>query len=141
MKIVTATNQRHLHHLPVVLILQLKYTETYETEKIVKHIEFNLSSEIPEEMVSDGIGKCEYKLVTIVARTVRTANSGHYICDVFHNGFKCWLRFDDDDVSPIALEDVKTTIRNERASYLFFYHRSDTFVDDEFPNKGPCRKL
>lgn len=44
--------------------------------------------------------------------------------DVFHNGYRNWMRFDDGSVTPVSEHDVLHP-RSPRVPYLLYYSRCD----------------
>ncbi len=61
----------------------------------------------------------------------KTATGGHYTSDVYHSGYRGWIRMDDNLMKPVPEDFVLTTgsgIQNKNA-YLLFYRRMDTLKD------------
>uniref|UniRef100_A0A915AM33 USP domain-containing protein n=1 Tax=Parascaris univalens TaxID=6257 RepID=A0A915AM33_PARUN len=67
------------------------------------------------------VGEMEpsYRLVSIVSHRGLKSNSGHYVCDVWNRKEHRWLHCDDNSISAVSEEAVRTG-RTE-CGYLFFY--------------------
>ena len=50
------------------------------------------------------------------------AIGGHYIVDVFHPGYNCWVRCDDNNVFSLPTANV-TKFASSKVPYLIFYRR------------------
>ena len=50
------------------------------------------------------------------------AIGGHYIVDVFHPGYNCWVRCDDNNVFSVPTANV-TKFISSKVPYLIFYRR------------------
>lgn len=137
----TVSNQRLLEQLPEVLILQLKrfvYSVDGGLQKIVKDITISIDLEISKELVSAqgrkklSAERSRYKLTGIIYHDGKEANKGHYVSDVYHAGYNCWMNYDDACVKAIPASELKRC-NAPRVPYLLFYRREDTFVDGAFP--------
>lgn len=67
----------------------------------------------------------KFKLFAVVNHEGKEATKGHYVADVHHPGYGCWLRYDDSNVKPIP-EGAALRHEPPRVPYLLFYRRSDT---------------
>lgn len=67
------------------------------------------------------VGEMEpsYRLVSIVSHRGLKSNSGHYVCDVWNRKEHRWLHCNDNSISAVSEEAVRTG-RTE-CGYLFFY--------------------
>ncbi|MCP9265464.1 hypothetical protein DINM_020773 [Dirofilaria immitis] len=63
-----------------------------------------------------------YRLISVVSHLGQTANSGHYICDVWCNKSNRWLFCDDGSIRPISQEVVQS---RSGIGYIYFYLNSD----------------
>ena len=140
----TVSNQRLLEQLPEVLILQLKrfvYSVDGGLQKVVKDITISVDLEINKELISAqgrkklSADKCRYKLTSIVYHDGKEATKGHYVSDVYHAGYNCWLHYDDACVRPIPASELQRC-NAPRVPYLLFYRRDDTFIDGAFPTSA-----
>ncbi|KAL7635657.1 UNVERIFIED_CONTAM: hypothetical protein RMT77_013474 [Armadillidium vulgare] len=130
---VTASNQVMFEDLPRVLILQLKrfIYDNGGLQKVTKRLQFPIDLEITKDLLSTNsrgrfsASQRKYRLFAIVNHEGKEANKGHYVADVFHNGYNCWLRYDDSNVKSIP---ETTVLRHDppKVPYLLFYRRSDT---------------
>lgn len=59
----------------------------------------------------------------------RTAQGGHYTCDVYNPSSGGWLRMDDNFVKPIPDEAVLKQSSVPKVAYLLFYRRMDTILE------------
>lgn len=69
----------------------------------------------------------KYKLLAVVYHEGRLANKGHYVADIYHGGYNCWLRYDDSVVKVVPEGSVVRHVP-PRVPYLLFYRRGDTMV-------------
>ncbi|XP_027233991.1 uncharacterized protein Usp10 isoform X2 [Penaeus vannamei] len=133
---VTVCKQVFLEHLPPILILQLKrfiYDKDGGLQKIMKKVNFPIDLEITKELMStNSRGKYsaqqkKYKLLAVVYHDGKEATKGHYIADIYHGGYTCWLRYDDSCVKAVPEANV---LRHAapRVPYLLFYRRGDTMT-------------
>lgn len=69
----------------------------------------------------------KYKLLAVVYHDGKEATKGHYIADIYHGGYTCWLRYDDSCVKAVPEANV---LRHAapRVPYLLFYRRGDTMT-------------
>jgi len=74
-------------------------------------------------------------LFAVVYHDGKEASKGHYITDVFHTGYNCWLRYDDSSVKPIGEKQVLQT-HTPRVPYLLYYRRFDTLPQTQASNGG-----
>lgn len=133
---VTVFKQVFLEHLPNVLILQLKrfiYDKDGGLQKVMKKVNFPIDLEITKELMSSCIrGKLspvqrKYKLLAVVYHDGKEATKGHYVADIYHGGYNCWLRCDDSFIKEVP-ESVVMRHVPPRVPYLLFYRRADTMV-------------
>ena len=67
--------------------------------------------------------------VVVVYHSGVEATKGHYQCDIFHPGYKSWIRINDAEMTSIRIDEV--TQHSDpmdfhfRVPYLLFYNRSD----------------
>lgn len=66
-----------------------------------------------------------YRLFAVVYHDGKEASKGHYITDVYHTGYGCWLRYDDSSVKSVSENHVLLP-RTPRVPYLLYYRRCDT---------------
>ncbi|CAG9538142.1 unnamed protein product [Cercopithifilaria johnstoni] len=59
-----------------------------------------------------------YRLISVVSHLGQTANSGHYICDVWCNKSRRWLFCNDESIAPI---DEKSVLDRCRCGYVYLY--------------------
>lgn len=133
---VTVCKQVMLETLPTVLILQLKrfiYDKDGGLQKVTKKVNFPIDLEITKELMSQNSrGKFstlqrKYKLLAVVYHDGKEATKGHYIADIYHSGYNCWLRYDDSVVKAVPEANVLRHV-TPRVPYLLFYRRGDTLV-------------
>ena len=55
------------------------------------------------------------------------ATKGHYVADIYHYGYNCWLRYDDSVVKVVAEQQMLKHVP-PRVPYMLFYRRQDTMV-------------
>lgn len=60
------------------------------------------------------------KFLVVVSHIGVRAIGGHYIVDVFHPGYNCWLRCDDNNIASIPTASV-TKFNSPKVPYLIFY--------------------
>ncbi|KAM3725231.1 Ubiquitin carboxyl-terminal hydrolase [Dirofilaria immitis] len=65
-----------------------------------------------------------YRLISVVSHLGQTANSGHYICDVWCNKSNRWLFCDDGSIRPISQEVVQS---RSGIGYIYFYLNRELF--------------
>ncbi|KAF2363656.1 Peptidase C19 ubiquitin carboxyl-terminal hydrolase [Trinorchestia longiramus] len=137
----TVSSQRLLEQVPQVLILQLKrfvYLKDGGLQKVIKDISLSVDLEINKELISQqrrkklSGEKVKYKLVSVIYHDGKDANKGHYVCNVYHPGYHCWLHYDDACVKPIVSTELQRCYA-PRVPYLLFYRRADTFAEDTAP--------
>ncbi|MPC07657.1 Ubiquitin carboxyl-terminal hydrolase 10 [Portunus trituberculatus] len=133
---VTVFKQVLLEHLPNVLILQLKrfiYDKDGGLQKVMKKVNFPIDLEITKELMSShSRGKFshvqrKYKLLGVVYHDGKEATKGHYVVDIYHGGYNCWLRCDDSFIKEVPESNVVRHVP-PRVPYLLFYRRGDTMV-------------
>ncbi|XP_076029957.1 ubiquitin specific protease 10 isoform X2 [Oratosquilla oratoria] len=134
---VAVSKQVMLEHLPQVLVLHLKrfiYDKDGGLQKVTKKVNFPVDLEVGKELMSSNSrGKFsttqrrKYKLLAVVYHDGKEATKGHYVADVFHGGYSCWLRYDDNQVKQVREADVLHHA-TPRVPYLLFYRRGDTMV-------------
>ncbi|CAL4066345.1 unnamed protein product [Meganyctiphanes norvegica] len=133
---VAVSKQVVFEHLPNVMILQLKrfiYDKDGGLQKVTKKVGFPLNLEITKELMSThSRGKYsstqrKFKLLAIVYHDGKEASKGHYVADIYHSGYNCWLRYDDSVVKVVAEQQMLKHIP-PRVPYLLFYRRQDTMV-------------
>lgn len=141
---VTVCKQVLLETLPTVLILQLKrfiYDKDGGLQKVTKKVNFPIDLEITKELMSQNSrGKFstlqrKYKLLAVVYHDGKEATKGHYIADIYHSGYNCWLRYDDSCVKPVSEANVLKHV-TPRVPYLLFYRRGDTLVGPSLKPKS-----
>lgn len=69
----------------------------------------------------------KYKLLAVVYHDGKEATKGHYVADIYHGGYNCWLRCDDSYIKEV-LETAVVRHVPPRVPYLLFYRRADTMV-------------
>jgi len=134
---IAAVKVSSLEELPPVLILHLKRfvycAKTGGVQKLLKPVAFTADLELPKNILS---AECkalsqarqrQYKLLSVVYHSGREAGKGHYMTDVFHPGYSCWLHTDDATVSPTA-EQLVLQPSHQDTPYLLFYRRADTMA-------------
>ena len=67
----------------------------------------------------------KYKLLAVIYHDGKEATKGHYVADIYHSGYNCWLHYDDAVVKPVAETNVLKHAP-PRVPYLLFYRRVDT---------------
>ncbi|XP_069168182.1 uncharacterized protein [Procambarus clarkii] len=141
---VVVFKQVFLEHLPNVLILQLKrfiYDVDGGLQKVMKKVNFPIDLEITKELMStNSRGKFsalqrKYKLLAVVYHDGKEANKGHYVADIYHGGYNCWLRYDDSCVKVVQDTSVIRHVP-PRVPYLLFYRRGDTMVGPSTKSKS-----
>ncbi|KAK4323537.1 hypothetical protein Pmani_005770 [Petrolisthes manimaculis] len=133
---VTVFKQVVLEHLPTVLILQLKrfiYDKDGGLQKVMKKVNFPVDLEITKELMSSqsrskfSAMQKKYKLLAVVYHDGNEATKGHYVADIYHGGYNCWLRCDDSYIKEVSETAVVRHVP-PRVPYLLFYRRADTMV-------------
>jgi len=71
---------------------------------------------------SGGVSVCCVCCDAVVNHIGARAIGGHYIVDVFHPGYNCWVRCDDNLVSSVPTANV-TKFTSPKVPYLIFYRR------------------
>lgn len=128
-KTVEAWQQVMIEQLPVVLVLHLNFFnyQSRGCEKIMKRIDFPVDLNIDSKILSGKITSASekhYKLCSVLYHDGKEASKGHYVSDVFHNGYNTWLRFDDAKVKSVSQDDVLKP-QGYKVPYLLFYQRTD----------------
>jgi len=138
---VSVSNEGFLDHLPEVLAIQLKrfvYSADGGSQKIVKDVDVPVSLDINRSLMSPEVrkklsdNKLKYKLVSIVYHDGKAATEGHYVANVYHPGYNCWINYDDACVKALPACELKR-LTTHRVPYLLFYRRDDTFKDAVMP--------
>jgi ubiquitin carboxyl-terminal hydrolase 10 len=128
---VDATQRMLLEELPPVLVLHLKwfyYDKNGGMQKCIKQVDFDIDLELGKELLSaHAKSKCppshrKYKLFAVVNHIGARAIGGHYTVDIFHPGYNCWIRCDDNNISSISASAV-TKFAAPKVPYLIFYRR------------------
>ena len=101
--------KRKIKKFPTVLILHLKRF-IYDSDSFVK-----IERQISMEMIVELFGH-RFELKSVVSHLGSSIDSGHYICDIFHDSMH--YRVDDDKISTIAETDDLPT----KNSYILFLH-------------------
>jgi len=134
---IAAVKVSSLEELPPVLILHLKRfvysANTGGVQKLLKPVTFTADLELPKNILSaecralSQVRQRQYKLLSVVYHSGREAGKGHYMTDVWHPGYSCWLHTDDSTVSPTA-EQLVLQPSAQDTPYLLFYRRADTML-------------
>jgi len=135
-----------VEELPPIMILHLKRMvhDGYTEQKVMKKIDFPVDLFIDKEMLSANcktkysLKQRSYKLFAVVYHNGKEAIKGHYISDIYHTGYSCWLRCNDSSVSMISEEEVTTPLHNS-TPYILFYRQKETMGGggDRFKNPPP----
>jgi ubiquitin carboxyl-terminal hydrolase 10 len=145
-QVVKATRSLSLEELPAILILHMKRfvydAKTGGVQKTLKPVEFSVDLEIPKTVLSSETRnkftsrQRMYKLFAVVCHNGREATKGHYVTDIYHTGYGCWLHCDDALVTETAQESVLTPSQTS-TPYILFYRRNDTIVGQEKKEAKP----
>ncbi|KAG8083708.1 hypothetical protein GUJ93_ZPchr0016g2636 [Zizania palustris] len=116
-----AMKKLDLWRLPEVLIIHLKrfsYTQ-FIRNKLETFVDFpicdlDLSSFVTEK---NELSICHYRLYAI-SNHYGNMGGGHYTSSIYHEEGKRWYKFDDECVTPITEDSIKTP-----AAYVLFYRR------------------
>lgn len=76
--------------------------------------------------------ECSLCVFAVVYHHGRSAQGGHYTCDVHHPPSGGWLRMDDNHIKPVTEEAVLKPSSQQlqcRVAYLLFYRRMDTVLE------------
>lgn len=116
-----ARKQTVFDALPQILVLQLKrfsyHGDDPRVEKLTKDIAYSQTLEMPLQCV---LTSATYTLSGVVYHHGRTAQGGHYTCDVRTSSG--WMRIDDTSVAEIEAEQVTTAPEeNGKSAYILFY--------------------
>eukprot|EP00158_Paraphelidium_tribonemae_P004832 Partr_v1_DN26990_c0_g1_i2_m7172 putative ubiquitin carboxyl-terminal hydrolase len=116
-----ATKQILVEKLPPVLILHLKRFVFVDgtTQKLHKHMDYNLELEIPNEILAPnkrGSDHAKYCLFAAVYHHGKSATDGHYTCEVRRSNGE-WMNFDDVLISRISIFEPP----KDRSAYILFY--------------------
>jgi len=141
-----ASKTLSVEELPPIMILHLKRMvhDGYTEQKVMKKIDFPVDLFIDKEMLSANcktkysLKQRSYKLFAVVYHNGKEAIKGHYISDIYHTGYSCWLRCNDSSVSMISEEEVTTPLHNS-TPYILFYRQKETMGGggDRFKNPPP----
>lgn len=77
----------------------------------------------------------KYKLLGVVYHDGKEATKGHYVADIYHGGYNCWLRCDDSFIKEVPESNVVRHVP-PRVPYLLFYRRADTMVGPSTKTKS-----
>jgi len=131
---VDATRRTLIEELPPVLVLHLKwftYNKNGGLQKCMKQVDFDVDLELNKELLTGNAAKSKnstnhrrYKLFAAVNHIGARAVGGHYTADIFHPGYNCWMRCDDDSVTSVPVAAV-TRYSVPKVPYLIFYRRLD----------------
>jgi len=145
-QIVKATRTQYLEELPSILILHIKRfvydVHTGGVQKTSKPISFSVDLEIPKNVLSNetrskfSAKQRQYKLFAVVNHYGKEATKGHYVTDVYHTGYGCWLHCDDGTVTETGEDSVLSPSQNN-TPYILFYRRCDTVIGQEKKEKEP----
>lgn len=133
---VAVSKQVVFEQLPNIMILQMKrfiYDKDGGLQKVSKKVSFPLNLEMTKELLSaNSRGKYsatqrKYKLLGVVYHDGKEATKGHYVADIYHSGYNCWLHYDDSMVTAVP-EHLVLKHAPPRVPYLLFYRRCDTMV-------------
>jgi ubiquitin C-terminal hydrolase len=116
-----AMKKLDLWRLPEVLVIHLKrfsYTQ-FTRNKLETFVDFpttdlDLSSYIADKSKQPS---SHYRLYAI-SNHYGNMGGGHYTASIYHEEGKGWYKFDDDCVTPIGENSIKTP-----AAYVLFYRR------------------
>ena len=79
----------------------------------------------PNSRSKFSVNQRKYKLLAVIYHDGKEASKGHYVADIYHSGYNCWLHYDDAIVKSIP-EAVVLKHAPPRVPYLLFYRRADT---------------
>ena len=116
---VRASKTAKIVRLPQILIVQLVrffWDARGNSGKKKNMVNYDISLKVP----ATG-GDKNFKLVGVTTHQGETLASGHYIAQCYSSRLKRWVKFDDDLVSPVTPESV----RSSQGSYILFYKMSD----------------
>ncbi|PAN09528.1 hypothetical protein PAHAL_2G031500 [Panicum hallii] len=116
-----AMKKLDLWRLPEVLVIHLKrfsYTQ-FTRNKLETFVDFpttdlDLSSYIADKSEQPSSHYCLYA----ISNHYGNMGGGHYTASIYHEEGKGWYKFDDDCVTPISENSIKTP-----AAYVLFYRR------------------
>jgi len=123
----TSSKRTLLWKQPEVLVVQLKrfvYDLYGEREAVKDDVSFPLENlrldHFTHEESNEDKGK--YKLYGIVNH-FGDLESGHYIAFVYNEYQRCWLQYNDNQVSTIDEEDIEEFAKGSSEPYILFYKR------------------
>ncbi|KAK3124480.1 hypothetical protein QOZ80_7BG0587090 [Eleusine coracana subsp. coracana] len=116
-----AMKKLDLWRLPEVLVIHLKrfsYTQ-FTRNKLETFVDFPISDLDLSPYMSDKSKQpnSHYRLYAI-SNHYGNMGGGHYTASIYHEQGKGWYKFDDDRVTPMSEESIKTS-----AAYVLFYRR------------------
>lgn len=142
-RLVDATKQLFLEHLPPVLVLHLKrfsYNSVGGTVKNHKVVGYDTELSLPPSILAPSqraAGPVEYRLCSVIYHHGRSATGGHYTVSLRQKNNK-WINIDDTDIfqvapTEVAVNRVEEVLRlslpsshdgvPDRSPYLLFYTR------------------
>uniref|UniRef100_T1J495 Ubiquitin carboxyl-terminal hydrolase n=1 Tax=Strigamia maritima TaxID=126957 RepID=T1J495_STRMM len=127
---IEASRKITLEKLPVILILHLKrfvFDRNGGCRKLLKRVDFGIDLELN---LLSSVGKSvhkqrRYRLFAVVYHDGQELAKGHYTTDVFHAGYKSWLRADDSNIHQISEANVMKH-SPPRVPYLLYYRNVET---------------
>jgi len=141
------TNSNYLHELPETFIMTLKVF-SYErknnrTKKSLKYVDLEDELTIPEIILSESGNsnytdkRRQYRLAAVIYHIGYTLESGHYVTDAYHSGFKKWIHYNDSQVKFVESPSLQYNYENQ-TPYILLYRRKDTFgMAKSKPTKNP----
>ncbi|XP_062188295.1 ubiquitin carboxyl-terminal hydrolase 8-like [Phragmites australis] len=107
--------------LPEVLVIHLKrfYYTQFTRNKLETFVDFPISDLDLSSYIADKSEQPDshYRLYAI-SNHYGNMGGGHYTASIFHEEGKGWYKFDDDCVTPLSEDSIKTP-----AAYVLFYRR------------------
>lgn len=115
-----------IEKLPIVLVLHLKcFDFTLKgCTKIMKALRYPIDLKIDSRILKSTCNSEEkhYRLFAVVYHEGKEVNRGHYLTDVFHEGYRRWIRYNDSSVNVVSEEHVLSSeVSSCRVPYLLFY--------------------
>lgn len=116
-----AMKKLDLWRLPEVLVIHLKrfsYTQ-FTRNKLETFVDFPTADLDLASYVADKSKQpsCHYRLYAI-SNHYGNMGGGHYTASIYHEEGKGWYKFDDERVTPMSEDNIKTP-----AAYVLFYRR------------------